>query len=592
MTCGPTSRRIDQPRRQVVRPRRAGTIAVVALPVLCSPWLSATNAFAQSNTAPPTVDPNRLRDNLENPTEPKPAPRRLLQGVPDQDAPALAGKTRFVWRGFRFEGAEALSPAELQRAWQHAEGSTVSLVDVFAFANAITRAYGKAGYALAFGVVPEQQIQDGIVRIRVVEGFIDKIVYTGDRLPRGLFGRRGPIARMAARIKASRPLKTADLERYLLLMNDLPGVTAQATLSPSPETVGGSILTLRVTRRRLAADYGYNSYMPKLLGTHVVGGSVDVNGILTGSDRARVGAYKSITSDAYWSVSGDYSTQLGANGLVIGVSALHSSTRPQSELLRVLRYTGRASSARVYLRYPLIRSRARNLAVEVSTGIANTDSELLGMRETRDRLRNVQASLTYSVADAAQGVTSLQMGVEKGLNVFGAGGNSRANGRTDYLLLNMEVQRLQPIARVAGGPVSASLSIQGQIARKGPLLSAAECSYGGRRYGRRFDAGELTGENCVLASLELRWNPPIRIGKIPFGTQLYGFVDGGRVSQKGPLVAGEVRTRSAVSAGAGIRANLTEHITGGFEASRVLRAPLGAAFGERTRVMGNLSFHF
>jgi hemolysin activation/secretion protein len=577
---------------RVCSSRRRLKFAFLALPVLCVGWLSPIAAWAQSGGVPATVDPNRLSDNIEGFQPPKSTARVLLEQVPEPSAPDTAAKTRFVWRGFQIEGAESLPVSQLLREWRYEPGTEVTLEDVFRFANAITRVYGKAGYALAFGVVPEQQIRDGIVRIRVVEGFVDKVVFVGGRLPKGALGGDGPVSALAEKIKKSRPLKTADLERYLLLMNDLPGVSAQGTLSPSPDVLGGSVLTIRITRKRLATDYGYNSYMPGLLDTHVFGGSMALNSIVSGSDRIRIAAHKSIASDAYWSVSGEYSTQLGANGLAVGVTGAYTETRPASELLQILGYSGRAANARVFARYPIIRSRAQNLAVDASAGLTNTDSELLATRETQDRVRNAQLGLTYSIADSTRGVTSLRLEVEKGLDVLDARGTSRANGRTDYLLLTLEMQRLQPLGKMGGGPVSASLSMFGQVVRKGPLLSAAECSYGGRRYGRRFDAGVLTGENCLLASAEIRWNPPITLGKVPFAAQLYGFVDGGRVYQKGPVVVGEVRKNSAVSAGTGIRANLTEHITGGFEASRVLHTPTDTAFGKRNRFMGSLSFSF
>ena len=44
--------------------------------------------------------------------------------------------------------------------------------ELFDFANAITRAYAQAGYALSFAVVPEHTIEDGAVTVRVIEGFV------------------------------------------------------------------------------------------------------------------------------------------------------------------------------------------------------------------------------------------------------------------------------------------------------------------------------------------------------------------------------------------------------------------------------------
>jgi len=547
--------------------------------------------MAQQQIVPPTLDPNRLRDNLAKAPEPLPAAPPVVQVVPEQIAPEAAATIRFTLRGVRIDGATAIPVARLMLEWDKKPGDEISVEDVFRFANAITRAYSRAGYAISFGVVPQQKIEDGIVTIRVVEGFVSRIHFTGAKLPSGLLG-RGPVADIAERIRQSRPLRNADLERYLLLINDVPGVTARATLSPAPEVVGGSILTIEIARKRRSMDVGYNSFMPRTLGTHVVGGTVDVNAVLTGGDRLRLGAYQSITSNAYWNLSGDYVSILDQDGLTLGVSGNYSHTRPTTPLLRLLGYRGGATTGRVTLSYPFLRSRTENLAVEVGGALANTDSELLGRTEMRDRLRSVVVALTYDVTDETRAANSLRLGMEQGLKKLDARANSRVNGRLDYMLLTMEVQRLQPVARAAGGQVSTLITAQAQAAVKGPLYSSAECSYGGRRFGRRLDAGTLIGDHCLLTSVELRWSAPARIGDVPVGLQTYGFIDAGQAWQKGRLLPGERRSGSAATAGLGLRLSLTEHISGGIEASRIVKAPRGSPPERGGRLLGNISFRF
>ncbi|MCW2406954.1 hemolysin activation/secretion protein [Sphingobium sp. B1D7B] len=548
--------------------------------------MAAYPALAQQSV-PSTVDPNRVGGNIEPRTEPNAAPRLIVPEGEQQAAPDNAAAMRFLWRDVRIEGATAIPSNDILREWKHAPGAEVSVEDVFAFANAVTRLYSRKGYALSFAVVPEQRIEDGHVVLRVIEGFVERVNFAGDPLPKGLL-RNGPIESIAQQIKESKPLRTAALERYLLLINDVPGVQARATLSPSQDVVGGSILTINITRTRRNMDVGYNSFLPRSLGTHIVGGTVDFNGVLTGADRVRLGAFQSITSDAFWSLSGDYSSMIGADGLTLNVSGGYSHTRPTTPLLRLLDYQGDSTTARVALNYPLIRTRSRNLTIEAGTALANADSQLLGSGEMRDRLRSTMASLNYVETDGHGAVTQLRLGMEKGLSWLDARANSRANGRLDYMLVTMEAQRLQPLLNVAGGQLSALFSAQGQLAAQGPLYSAAECSFGGRRYGRRFDAGVLVGDHCVLSSAELRWN----VGGIPVGTQIYGFIDGGRVWQAGALLPREPRSVWAASAGVGLRLSLTDHISGGIEASRIVRTSAARPLEDGDRLVGNIGFRF
>ncbi|WP_457660303.1 POTRA domain-containing protein [Sinorhizobium medicae] len=109
--------------------------------------------------------------------------------------------------------------AKLLADWPHKAGDTVRVDEIFALAESISQAYREAGYALSFAMVPQQQIDGGVFRIQVVEGFVERVVIKGD-LSEAV---RADMQAFADRILASRPLRTADLERYLLLINDMPG---------------------------------------------------------------------------------------------------------------------------------------------------------------------------------------------------------------------------------------------------------------------------------------------------------------------------------------------------------------------------------
>ncbi|WP_051003704.1 ShlB/FhaC/HecB family hemolysin secretion/activation protein [Sphingobium sp. SYK-6] len=569
-------------------------IGAMARPALAGLVLAACPAFAQQSPTPPpvpsTLDPNRIRENIEPLPELPRAPPPLSGPASEQQAPEAAAAARFVWRSIRIEGAQALPLDRLMAEWDHAPGAEVSVEDVFRFANAITRLYAREGYLLSFAVVPQQRIEAGDVTIRVVEGFVEAIRFTGDPLPGGP---GGPVAALADRITRARPLTNADFERYLLLINDIPGVRVAATVSASPGTPGGSVVTLNISRDKAAAEVGYNSYLPSSLDTHVIGGSLNLYGTVAARDRIRIDGWKSALGDAHWSLGGEYATFIGTDGLAVSLSGFYSNTDPVAPLLELLDYQGKAVNVRLAARYPLIRSRVRNLDVEFAASLANSESDILDVAEMRDRLRTVSLGVSYSFSSGDQSSTAIRLGTEHGLRVLDARGNSRANGVPDYMVLTMEAQRLQPIGRALGGQMSLLMAAQAQYASRGPLLSAAECSLGGRRFGRRFDSGEVTGDHCLLGSMELRWSLPVRLGgDAPGGLQLYGFLDGGTLRQKGALLAGERRQRGAMSAGGGVRIETSRYISGSFEVSRALTAPTGSPLERSVRAMGSVWLRF
>ena len=79
-------------------------------------------------------------------------------------------------------------------------------------------------------VVPPQNLnaQGAAIRIQVIEGYVDKVVW-----PEKLARYRNFFAAYEAKIVADRPANIRTLERYLLLLGDLPGFKVSTKLEAS-----------------------------------------------------------------------------------------------------------------------------------------------------------------------------------------------------------------------------------------------------------------------------------------------------------------------------------------------------------------------
>src|SRR5690606_31125343 len=179
--------------------------------------LTGTAAHAR---VPGTLEPTRPSEEFSERLQPLSRSLSSVPLTPEQLAPAEAEAVRFTLMGVELQGAEVLDVSYFEDLWLEHVGLEVTLADVFELVNGITRRYAEAGYALSIAVLPAQRIEGGVVTIAVVEGFIDEIHFTGDALvdEHGVDSRY--IRGYAERLRASRPLRTADLERYLLLINE------------------------------------------------------------------------------------------------------------------------------------------------------------------------------------------------------------------------------------------------------------------------------------------------------------------------------------------------------------------------------------
>lgn len=565
----------------------ASTIAVMAV---------ANSAPAAAQFAPsPSLEPHRIEENFDQPIQARSEPIALETQKRVEQQPENAEEISFTLNAIEIVGATQFTDNMLLAEWPHQSGDTVTLSDIYDLAASITRIYIEDGYALSFAIVPQQKIDDGNVRIRVVEGFAEQVILAGPAIEQGRLGASEKAIRAyAEHISASRPLRSEELERYLLFINDIPGIEAGATLSPAENEIGGSVVTLDITRDEAAAELGYNNFLPAELDRHTVGGNLLLNGYLTGNDQIRLSALHSLTSNAYANVGGHVTVGIGSDGLSLGMGASKAWTRPSSKLLKALDYEGEAASARLSLAYPVIRSRSRNLLLTFGAEIDNSDIDVLATPFQRDRLRIAHGAVSYDFTSEDRSVTLFRLGVEKGLDIFDARGNSRANGSPTYTVVTLEAQREQPLGYAGNGAISLFANGFGQSTVEDALLSGAECGLGGRQFGRRFDAASVSGDHCALGSLELRWTLPVEASFTadPVGVQLYGFVDGGFVWQRGTLQPGERREDSGFSTGLGLRSSVGKSINAAIEASHQIKTPDSVNYGSDLRLTGSVGISF
>ena len=126
-----------------------------------------------------------------------------------------------------------------------------------------------------------------------------------------------------------------------------------------------------------------------------------------------------------------------------------------------------------------------------------------------------------------------------------------------------------------------------------PLLSSEEFGLGGPEFLRAFDPSEQVGDHGLAGRLELQFL--VDVGE-PFldVAQLYGFGDVGRIWNR-DAAACEVERMTLASAGAGVRFNFTEWLSGGVEVAVPLKGQVQAeelsndGSGDEFRVFGNLA---
>jgi hemolysin activation/secretion protein len=134
---------------------------------------------------------------------------------PDQDAKTPAVETQhFDVQEYRVVGNTVLEQRSIERLLYPLLGPSKSLTDVEAARTALEKLYHDQGFGTVFVDIPPQTINDGIVRLRVTEGRIERTVIGGARF----FPERDVMSRLPATTPGS-VLQVSKLQEQLTAVN-------------------------------------------------------------------------------------------------------------------------------------------------------------------------------------------------------------------------------------------------------------------------------------------------------------------------------------------------------------------------------------
>lgn len=536
------------------------------------------NDVCQSQARPP-VNSGLPQDP---PREMQPA-LRLVPVVIDRDRhaeqpPAGAESLSFRLVAIDLMGNQALSTKQFEPLWAEWVGKEIQLSRVFEIAARISAAYRDAGYVLSQAMVPQQQIvQDGgRVRIRVAEGYISRITFASN------FAGKERVEAMLRPILLERPLTLRTLERRLLLLNDLPGLSARASLRTGEEA-NAADMELVVERDLNAFSLSVHNRTNAAVGPTRLEAFAERRAALGNFDRhvlRWVGSgNERLNLLAY---SGD--APMGYSGTQVQWSASASRSKPSSG--EVFKLDTRSENLSLGISHPLVRSRDTNLGLRASLSGYNGSSDLAqGIRLSEERLRLFRVGLTADQTDRLGGINLLDVEFAKGLTGLGAskeGDPLVAAGRNpQFSKSTLYLARLQSLF----GDVTLLLAGTAQ-ASSDLLPSSEQFGLGGDVFLRAYDPSELLGDKGSAGKLELRFDRSL--GRVA-GT-FYAYYDEGSVRLSN--FDGSVTRDSASAVGLGLRLSAPGGIKGYIEIAKPRNRPTARNRDDSARGFAGLGIDF
>jgi hemolysin activation/secretion protein len=527
--------------------------------------ISSAAALAQAVPAPPS--------QVAPPVIAPPAPRGTIS-VPEAPAgivvPEAAKRLTFVLTGVDVQGEFPELSAARRALEAPLVGRRIAVAQAFELANQLQEAYVKAGFPLARVVVVPQQIEENDrFKLRVVDGFIERID-TDTLAPRV----RERVRKVLAPLLRRSHLTQSELERRLLIAVDTPGLTLNTTIAAGTE-VGGSILIVGGAYRPISAYAYVDNDIPVSFGGWQAVASVSANSLFGVGEQIMLQAtglpdsdfFTGLPTRRYLSATG--TVPLGFDSLRLEGYYLNGITTPRVDPTLILRSQGVLDQAHVKLGYDVYKR--RDFVVNVAGQLDATD-EQVDLLQTAffprtplflDRLRPLRGTVEGIWLLREEGATfKFGSQISQGLMAFGARQAPAVASASD-----------PPLSRAGAGPVFTKLTAHleitktlpeefvgsfqafGQTAFNNALLVSEQFDIGGLKMLSGIIPGRLFGDNAWTVRGELE--RPFTIAEVMAGLQItpYLFAAYGEIQLLNPTAVESASTHAS-NVGAGMRVNL------------------------------------
>ncbi len=388
------------------------------------------NDIKRANDAANEV--NRLREQKKREEERQ---RRLNKPKTQQKvAPELRNENISNEKCFDIDkliliGITVISKREQQEIIDKYEKQCLKLGDINAILNDITTLYFDHGYITSRAYIePKQDLNKGVLKIRVVEGILEKIILKDNR------GGKSVAVGMIFPDVEGKIFQLRDIEQGLDQINRLGSNDASFTIEPGEEP-GGSIL---VITNKAAAENTYtlsrSTTGSKTTGRVQYSGTVSMDNVFGLSDNLTISKTRTMpikSKEFNKSVTAGYSVPYGKYTGSVNLSHSEFSSPIPLDSGKISSSNGTSTSAELGLNRMLYRNQTSTISANVGLNVGETKTYI------DDDLQNVGS---YELAKMHIGLdfdTTFLSGLlygsyiqSRGVSFLGIAGDNAESGPT------------------------------------------------------------------------------------------------------------------------------------------------------------------
>ena len=500
------------------------------------------------------------------------AEKKRLDSAPDRTAKNIRAHIDFLENSLKQvddeitrESGTLVPNKVLQEVTAEFRNKELSLEDMNTVAELVTIAYQERGYILARAYVPEQEIEDGILKIAILEGDVADVKISGQKYYDERVIRRNFVEQMKLGV-----VREELLEKGLLLTKELPDAETRIVLEPGEERGTANLVLHTEDRPALDWKVDFNNFGSELVGKERYGTTIEITDPWWGSTLSLRGVTGNDPKDSSLT-SLDLSIPVSDYGTRLNLTYLDGAYIVGQQLAD-LGITGSTEIYGLSFSHPIWRKRNQNLTLSFGLDHKYSESYTMDVLQNIDELNTFFCSLDYDSLDRFLGKNLVSLGYYRGSVLP----NSRApatrpNADLRFNHYNVSLARIQKVY----GNINVMARASAQTSNRN-MLPIEQMAIGGYGTVRGHDTSLFLGDSGFTASVELLSAPPYIADKVILGqrvaqmVQLAAFYDYGRVYYSDPQL-GDPGKQRLDGYGAGIRLYYKDLFSFKFDAALPVR---------------------
>tara|TARA_B110000971_G_scaffold88716_1_gene91218 strand:- start:632 stop:2368 length:1737 start_codon:yes stop_codon:yes gene_type:complete len=420
---------------------------------------------------------------------------------------------KILVKDFRFDGNLHYSNEELKEVIKEAVNKELEYDQLVNVTRAITNYYKANGF-LATAFLPPQDINKGVIKIKIVEAVLGTVIFDIDEGKELNISKMDIRLRLLHKIEDSGVLNIDQLDKNVRNLNKIPGINALAQLEEGKKFGETNIKVTAINTETIFGNTLVDNSGSRSSGYNKITNSINIDGLLNMGDRL---SFTNVLSgdhhkkdnheeSNYYAVSS--TMPVGYNGMLASLrvskmeyklSAPFDSTMP----------SGYSSEYNLSLNRPLIQSANFNLNTSFSLGNNKYVNDLnTGNNSDKDVLKSVfnlgfdsrDNELGGGINYGSFGISLAKVDLTANASNYDTDqSTSDNNGRNFKATLNLS--RLQKLT----DKTNMLIKFNGQLAADN-LDGADQLSLGGPNAVRAYPSNEAAGDQGFVTSLELKRN--------------------------------------------------------------------------------------